>query len=183
PGRPRRGDSRPAGRAAGPARPRPGPWPRRPRPAPRPRRPATAAMAGLPAAGRRTRVRAWPHRPRRGRGHRGGRRAPSRRWLRRWRSADRWPSAWRVPVVSAPRRPCRARPGRTRRGIPVGGGEPRAAAAQVVELALHALLGGIRLLGAVAVGQLLEHLRLAAGQQQARALDVAELAALVDDPG
>src|SRR5690606_16102098 len=107
----------------------------------------------------------------------------SRPWLRRWRSADRWPSAWRGPVVSAPRRPCRARPGRSRRGIPVGGGEPRAAAAQVVELALHALLGGLRLLGAVAVGQLLEHLRLAAGQQQARALDVAELAALVDDPG
>src|SRR5690606_15712568 len=40
-----------------------------------------------------------------------------------------------------------------------------------------------RLLRPVAVGQLLEHLGLAAGQQQARALDVAQLPALVDDPG
>src|SRR5690606_10148055 len=60
-------------------------------------------------------------------------------------------------------------------------GNAGAAATQFVHLALHALLGDLRFLRAVAVGQLLEHLGLAAGQHQPGAFDIGQLAAVVDD--
>src|SRR5690606_37971107 len=60
------------------------------------------------------------------------------------------------------------------------GGIAQAPCAQVVELVLGALLVHPGLFGPVAVGELLEHVGLSAGQQQAGAFDIALVAVVID---
>src|SRR5690606_10833214 len=72
------------------------------------------------------------------------------------------------------------------RRLALGGrdlGRARAARADVVHLALAAALVHLPLLGTVTGGQLLQHLLVAAGQQQARAVGLQPLQAAVHVPG